>query len=130
NGFHVTIDDAVLVVDRLEHWNNGVGGAGGSGNNLVFRRDGAVVDTVHDILQVALARCGQHHAGHAWALEVLGQASFVAPHAGVIHDDSIVDAVGGVIDAARIASIDHLDLIAIGGQRVVLFIDGDGALEG
>src|SRR5690606_1173677 len=29
HGFHVAVDDAELVVDRLEHRHDGVGGAGG-----------------------------------------------------------------------------------------------------
>src|SRR5690606_35850451 len=130
NCFDVTVEDAVFVVDRLEHRHDGIGGAGRRGNDLVFRGDGGVVDTVHDILQVALARRGQHYLGGTRALEVLGQARLVTPYPGVVDDDGIVDPVGGVVDAGRIAGVDHLDLVAIGSQGVVFFINGDGALEG
>src|SRR5690606_39598108 len=74
NGLHVTVDDAVLIVDCLEHRHDGVGGAGRSGDDLVVIGDFAMVDAMHDVLQLALARRGKYHAGNAWALEVLAAA--------------------------------------------------------
>ena len=41
NGLHVTIDDAELVVDRLQHRHDGVGGAGRGGEDLVVGGDQA-----------------------------------------------------------------------------------------
>ena len=55
NGLDVTVDDAVLVVDGLQHRHDGVGGAGGGRDDLVVGADVGVVDTVHDVLQRTLA---------------------------------------------------------------------------
>ena len=129
NGFDVAIDDAVLVVHGLEHRHDGVGGARSSGNDLVVRGDFTVVDAVHDVLQRALARCGQDHAGSARAGQVLAQAIGIAPYTGVVDDQRIVDAVLGVVDFARALGVDHLNQVAVGGDGVVRFIDGDGAVE-
>src|SRR5690606_18087113 len=74
NGLDVAVDDAVLVIHGLEHRHDGVGGAGGGGDDLVVGGDVAMVDAMHDVLQRALARGGQHHAVDARALEVLAQA--------------------------------------------------------
>src|SRR5690606_29961238 len=129
NRFNVAILDTELVVDCLEHRHNGVGGAGSRGNDLVFRGDPAVVDAVHDVLQVALARSSQQHLADTVTLEVLGQARLVAPDTGVVHQQCDLDAIGGIIHSARVAGVDELNPVAVGGQRVVLFVDGDGALE-
>src|SRR5690606_9332923 len=129
NRFNVAILDTELVVDCLEHRHNGVGGAGSRGNDLVFRGDPAVVDAVHDVLQVALARSSQQHLADTVTLEVLGQARLVAPDTGVVHQQCVLDAIGGIIHSARVAGVDELNPGAVGGQRVVLFVDGDGALE-
>src|SRR5690606_21256058 len=61
NGFDVTVDDAVTVIDRLEHRHDGVGGTGRRGDDLVVGGDFAVVDAVHDVFQRALARRGEDH---------------------------------------------------------------------
>src|SRR5690606_30899733 len=74
HGFNVTVDDAVLVVDRLEHRHDGVGGAGSGRDDLVIGGDVAMVDAMHDVLQFALARRRQHDARNARALEVLAEA--------------------------------------------------------
>ena len=60
--------------------------------------DVAVVDAVHDVLQLALARCGEKNAGNARARQVLGQAVGVTPSAGVVHEQRVFDAVLGVVD--------------------------------
>src|SRR5690606_6141738 len=62
NGLHMAVDDAEPVIHRLEHRHDGVGGAGGRGDDLVFRGDVGVVDAVHDVLQRTLARRGENHA--------------------------------------------------------------------
>ena len=92
--------------------------------------DGAVVDAVHDVLQLALARGGQEDAGHALALQVLGQAFGVAPAAGVVHHQGVVDAVGGVVDRGGVVRVDDLDLHAVGGDGVGFLVHADGAFEG
>ncbi len=88
-----------------------------------------MVDAMHDVLQLALAWCGQYNASDTRALEMLTQTFGVAPLAGVVHQQCILDAVLGVVDRGRIVGVDHLDQIAVGSDGVVLFIDGDGAIE-
>ncbi|MNG70647.1 hypothetical protein D3C79_290400 [compost metagenome] len=129
NGFDVAVDDAVLVVDGLEHRHDGVGGAGSGRDDLVIGSDVTVVDAVHDVLQRALARCGEDHAGSARAGQVLAQAVGITPYAGVVDDQRVFDAVLGVVDFARALGVDNLDQVAVGGDGVVGFVDGDGAIE-
>ena len=60
---------------------------------------------------------------------MLAQAVGVTPYTGVVDDQRIVDAVLGVVDFARALGVDDLDQVAVGGEGVVGFIDGDGAIE-
>src|SRR5690606_35468881 len=98
NGLDVSVGDTELVVQGLEHWGDGIGGARCSGDDLVICGDPRIVDAVDDVLQIALARCGQQDAGNTLGLQVLGQASLVAPAAGVVYHDGVVDAVCGVVN--------------------------------
>ena len=129
DGLHVAVDHAEPVVDGLQDRGDGVGGAGRRGDDLVRVQDGAVVDAVHDVLQLALARSGEEDAGHALALQVLGQALGVAPAAGVVHHQRVLDAVGGVVDGGGVVRVDDLDLHAVGGDGVGFLVHPDGALE-
>ena len=129
NGFDVTIDDAVLVIHGFQHRHDGVGGAGSCGDDLVISSDVTMVDAMHDVLQCALARRSQHHAVDTRAGQVLTQTLGITPDTGVVDQQSIVDAVLGVIDFLRVLGVDHLNQVAVGGQGVVFLIDGDGAIE-
>src|SRR3989344_1905075 len=129
NGFDVAVDDAELVIDCLQHRHDGVGGAGSGGHDLVVSGDFRVVDAVNDVLQLAFARRGQDNAGNARAGQVLAQAFGVAPYAGVIHQQGVLDAVLGVIHLGRVLRVDHLDQVTVGGDGVVFFVDDDGAVE-
>lgn len=82
-----------------------------------------------DVLQRTLARSGKDHAIDPRALQVLAEAFGVAPLAGVVDQQGVLDAVLGVVDRRRVVGVDHLDQVAVGGQRVVFFVDGDGAVE-
>ncbi|MCY1219260.1 hypothetical protein D9M72_312280 [compost metagenome] len=93
----VSVDYAELVVDGLQDRGDGVGGAGRGRHDLVRVKDGAVIDAVDDVLQLALARRREQDAGNALAQEVLGQAFGVAPASRVIHDEGVLDAVGRVV---------------------------------
>ena len=57
--FHVARIDAELVVHRLQHRHDGIGGAGRCSDNRVARLDGAGVDPGNDVLDGALPRCGE-----------------------------------------------------------------------
>ena len=57
---NMATDHAIFVIKYLEHWGNGVCGARGSRNYLVFRLNLVMVNTVNDIFQVAFAWRGQH----------------------------------------------------------------------
>src|SRR5690606_33828594 len=70
NGFHVATVNAVGIIHYLQNRGNGVGGAGRGGQNLVRGIDITVVDTVNDVFQIALARCGQQHPCRAIAVQV------------------------------------------------------------
>ena len=129
NRFYVTVDDAELVVDCLEHRHDGVGGAGCRRNDLVIRGDFAVVDAMNDVLQLAFTRRGQYHAVNPRALQVLAQAFSVTPHPGVVHQQCVLNAVLGVIHLSRVLRVDHLNQVAVGGDGVVFFINHNGAVE-
>ncbi len=127
---HVAVADAVLVLHHLEHRGDGVGGAGGGGDYLVIRAYHLVVDPEHHVLHLPLAGGGQQHPGGAAGLEVLGQPRLVTPDAGVVNDQRIVDAVGGVVDVGRAVGVDHLDEGAVGDDGTAFCIHLDGAVEG
>ena len=100
-----------------------------SGDDLVICGDPRIVDAVDDVLQIALARCSQQDAGNALGGQVLGQASLIAPAAGVVHHDGVVDAMCGVVNGGRVVRVDDLDQGAVGEDRAVFLINGDRAFE-
>ncbi len=53
----------------------------------------------------------------------------VAPLAGIVNQDGVVDTVGGVVDLVRRAGINNADQVAVGDDAVFLFIDRDRAAE-
>src|SRR5690606_2866466 len=57
------------------------------------------------------------------------QAFGITPLAGVVHQQGVLDAVLGVVDGRRVVGVDDLDQVAVGGQGVAGFVDGDGAVE-
>ena len=61
---------------------------------------------------------------------MLGEAFAVAPAAGVVDDDGVIDAVFGVVDGCGVAGVDDLDGGSVGPDDVVVFVDFDGAVEG
>ena len=130
HGFYVPTLDAIVVIDNLEHWGDGIGGAGGGGDNGIVGGDVGVIDAIDHVFEVAFARCGEHDAGAPRGLEMLLQPGFVPPPTGVVDHDGVGDAVAGVVDAGRIVGVNDLDFGAIGPNDVVLLIDGDGAVEG
>src|SRR5699024_1795491 len=91
--------------------------------------DVGVVDAEDEVLDVALARCGEQRACNTLGLQVLAQALTVAPHTGVVDDDGVVDAVLGVVDLGRLVGVDDLDRGAVGPDDVVLLVDPNGAVE-
>ncbi len=119
---------AVLVRHRLERRHDRVGGAGGAGDDLLVRLDRVLVDAVHDVGDVALARGGQDDLRDAGA-EMPGQALAVAPAARVVDEDGVLDAVRRVVHGRRVVGVDHLDLVAVGDDPAVRLVDGDRALE-
>ena len=94
----VAAHDAVRVVDGLEHGRDRIGRARRGRQDAVGGRDVVVVDAVHDVLDRALAGRGEQHAGDPGGPEVLREPLLVAPAAGVVDDDRVADAVGGVVD--------------------------------
>src|SRR5699024_3638543 len=128
-GFHVAVDYTVAVIDDLENRGNAVGGTRCSGENLVFCRHILVVDGVDKVLHIALTRCGKQHVGNALRLEVLAQALTVAPDTGVVHQNSMVNAIGSVINICLIVGIDILELVSICSDYFVFFILFDGTVE-
>ena len=88
----MTVDDAVLVIDRLQHRHDCVGGAGRRRYIFVVSRDLAMVDAMNDVLQLALARRSQHNTSNTRALEVLTETLGVAPFTDVVDQQSEQDA--------------------------------------
>src|SRR5699024_8498076 len=132
DGLDMAVVHTPLVVDDLQHRGDAVGGAGRGGEDAVVlgvQVDVGVVDAEDEVLDVALARCGEQCAGNALGLQVLAQPLAVTPHAGVVDDDGVIDAVLGVVDLGRLVGIDDLDRGAVGPDDVVLLVDPDGAVE-
>src|SRR5699024_5764560 len=92
--------------------------------------DRVIVDSEDDVLHTALARGREQDLRGSGAGEVLGQPLLIAPSAGVVDDDRIVAAVGGVVDLGRVIGVADLDEGAIGLNGVGFLIDDDAAVEG
>ena len=127
--FHVAVLNAELITERLERRHDGVGGAARQGQNGVAVLHHAVVDAGHDVLDVALAGRGEDRLADARALQVLAETLAVAPFTGVVHQQRVLDAVLGVVDGRRIIRVNDLDVVAVGDDRVVFLVHGDGAGE-
>ena len=129
----VATHDAVLVTDRLEHRHDRVRRARGRRENGLVTSpvaaDQVLIDACDDVGQVALARSREEHPRDSGALEVLREAATVAPPAGVVDDDRVLDAVGRVVHAGRVVRVDDLDARAVGEDGVRVLVHGDGALE-
>ena len=129
-GLHVAVDDAEPVVDRLEHRDDGVGGAG-------RRREDRVRSAMVPLLMPCTMLGMSPLPGavrSTWATplpcEVLGQALAVAPLAGVVDHDGVLDAVLGVVDLRGGVGVDDVDHVAVGDDGVLFLVDRDGAVEG
>uniref|UniRef100_A0A0N4ZIW0 NAD-specific glutamate dehydrogenase n=1 Tax=Parastrongyloides trichosuri TaxID=131310 RepID=A0A0N4ZIW0_PARTI len=129
HGLDVTVDDAVGLVNRGKHRRDRVRRARCCRHNCVSVGDLRAVHAVHDVLHGALAGSGEQHARDAGRLQVLAQALGIAPAARVVDEDRVLDAVLRVVDARGIVRVDDLDAHAVGGDGVVFFVDGDGAIE-
>ena len=102
NGLNVATLNTVGVIQNLQRRSNRVGGAGSGGENLVLIGDDVVVHAEHDVLHVALAGSGQQNTRDTGAVQVLLQARNVAPTAGVVHQQGVLNAVLGVVDSVRV----------------------------
>src|SRR5699024_4633279 len=128
-GLHMAMYYAVAVIDDLEHRGNTIGGTGCRRQDGILGRHVLVVDAVDNVVHIALTWCGQQYVGNALGFQVLAQSLAVAPHAGVIHQHGVVDAVRSVVNISRVVGVDHLDLGAISPDDFVFFIHFDGAVE-
>ena len=127
---HVAVADAVPLLHHLEHRSDGVGGAGGGGDDPVIRPYHLMVDAEHHVLHLPLAGSGQQHLAGTARFQVLGETRLITPDPGVVDDQRIVNAVGGVVDVGRAVGVDHLDESAIGDDGAAFTIHFDGAVEG
>ncbi len=84
---------------------------------------------MHDILQLAFARCGQQYPVYTGTGQVLAQAFGVTPYAGVVDQQRVADAVLGVIHLGRAFGIDELDKVAVDSQGVGFCVDMNDAVE-
>ena len=130
HGLHVPGADPVFVEHRFEHRNYGVGGTGRRGKNTLIGLDLVVVDAVHDVGNVPLARGCEDHFGGSRALQVPTEAGFVAPGTGIVDHDGVVDAISGVVDLRGRVCLDDLDLVAVADQLALFLQHPDGAPEG
>ena len=129
NGLNVSCSYPVLVVSRSQNRHNGIGGAGCRGQNRVTGFNLSVIDARNDVFDRPFTGRGQDHLCHALGFEVARQAGLITPHAGVIDNNTALDAIFGVIDLLGGVGVDNLDLIAVGDKRLPLFINPDGALK-
>src|SRR6185295_18393882 len=118
-----------VIVHHLQYRHDRVGGATGSRQNLVVIRDGVAIDAVHNVLQRAFAGRREQHARDTGAFQVEREAGFVSPRTGVVDHNSVLDAVGRVVDLVRAFGVNHFDEVAVGDQRAVFGVDGDGPVE-
>ncbi len=93
--------NTVLIHHRFQYWSDRIGGTRSGRQDAVFGGNIAIVNTVNNVLNVALARCSQDYLRSTVAFQMLTKASLVAPNTGVIDDDGIIDTVIGVINFGR-----------------------------
>ena len=75
-----------------------------------------VIDAGDNILQISLARRGQDHFGYALSLQVPGETLLIPPHPGVVHHQTIVDTVGGIVHVLGLVRVNHFHFIAVGDE--------------
>lgn len=97
-GLDMAIDDAEAVIDDFEHRNDGIGGATCGREDGLLSVDLLVVDPKDDIWNIPFARRGQKNFGGSFRFQVSSESFAVAPLTGIVDDDRVIDAVGGVID--------------------------------
>ena len=121
--------DPVRLVERREHRGDRVRRARGGRQDRVVLPDRVAVDPVDDVLDPARSGGREQDAGDALRAQVLPEPGLVAPAAGVVHDDRVVDPVGRVVDRCRVVGVDHADEGAVREDRLLLLVDLDRALE-
>ena len=129
NGLNVTALNTVCVIQNLQCRSDRVGGAGCCGEDLVLIGDDVVVHAEHDVLHVALTGSGQQNTRNAGAVQVLLKARNVAPAAGVVHQQSVLDAVLGVVDSGRVRGVDEANRNTVSDDGAVLLVHLNNALE-
>ena len=130
NGLNVAALNTVGVIQNLQRRSNRVGGAGSGGENLVLIGDDVVVHAEHDVLHVALAGSGQQNTRDTGAVQVLLQARNIAPTAGVVHQQGVLNAVLGVVDSVRVGGVNEANRNTVSDDGAVLLIHLNNALEG
>ena len=127
---HVAVADAEPLLHYLEHRGDGVGGTGGGRDDPVTRAYHLMVDPEHHVLHLPFAGGSQQYLAGTARFQVLGETRIIAPDAGVVDDQRIVNAVGGVVDVGRAVGVNHLDEGAVGDDGAAFHIHLDGAVEG
>ncbi len=117
------------VVQHFQRRRDGVSGTAGGRNNGIAVENLLIIDAGNDIFHITFAGRRQNHFRNAGARQMDRQTFAVAPFAGVINQDGIVDAVLGVIHFLRAVGVDHLHFHTVGHKRLALFIDTNGAIE-
>ncbi len=121
--------DREFVVERLQDRHDRVGRARRRADDPIVFRQRARVDARNDVADGPFAWRCDDDARRALRLQVLRQAFFVAPRAGVVDDDGVFDAVLRVIDARGRVRVDDADDVAVRDDAVVLFVDTQRSLE-
>ncbi len=115
-GFNVTVLHTKTVHHGFQNRYNCVRGTGSRRQNLVFRLDITVVNTINDILDIAFTWRSQDNLGSSLTRNVLAKTTFITPYTGVINHDGVVDTVFGVVHFAWGVRVNHLNFVTVKNQ--------------
>ena len=136
NGGHDAADDRILVIQSLGHGSQAVGGAGSSGDDLVFLGQGLLVHGENDGGQILAGGGGDNDLLSA-SLQVSFALFLAGVEAGALQNDVHVQlapgAVGGVllgVDLDFLAVHDDGVLGGLNGVQVFADVAAVGTLSG
>ena len=88
-----------------------------------------MVNSRHNILDIALAWRSQNDLADAFCLQVPRQSVAVPPDARVVDHEAVTNAVGFVIHIFRCICVNDLNLVAVCHKRLALLINANRALK-
>ena len=88
-----------------------------------------MIDTVDNIWNIVTGGGSQQYFGGTWA-QMTTETLAILPHAGIIDNQRIANAVFGVINFRWRVGVDHLDRVAVDHQCIFALQHSNSAFKG